>query len=432
MAQKRSNAQKKKNKIQKKENKVSKEVTFIGKALRAIGSVGGTMAGGLIGQPAIGSSIGSSLGATVSKWLGQGDYTVSSNSLVNLKSNNSIPMMHTVGQSVMVRHKEYICDIIAGTGTPTAFGVAKTLALNPGISSTFPWLSTIAQQFQEYEFKGLVFHFLSTSGESVSSTNTSLGSVMAATQYNFINPAFTSKLQMLNEYFSSDSKPSSSFAHPLECDPKENPFNVHYVRSNDLPSGADQALYDLGTTTVATQGIPTTGVNCGELWVTYEVELKKPVEAGYTQQDAGVAFYEGTTSITTTNVFGTSISKQSIDTIGLTISTGGLITFPRGSIGTYLICVWHDACSALDTITVTPTNCTHNNLACRTNATNDMFFKYSVATVVSGGPTDVRMYSITDSNAIATIQYAYGTLTGCTTCDIRVFQVSNLSLATYA
>jgi hypothetical protein len=142
------------------------------------------------------------------------------------------------------------------------------------LANSFPWLSKIATRFQEYEFKGLIYHYVPTSG-TFNGTSAALGSVMLQTTYRATDAAPTSKLEMLNEYCSNETVPFETMAHPIECDPKENPFAIHYIRTG-TPGTSDPLLYDIGTTFVATQGMSTTDV-VGDLWCTYEVELKKPL-----------------------------------------------------------------------------------------------------------------------------------------------------------
>jgi len=152
--------------------------TAIGQAIRALGGLGGGVLGGYLGNASLGKAAGTALGAMVSKWLGQGDYVVTSNSLVNrFRTSGDIPNMHRNGQSVVVRHREYITDVTSAEN----FTVDLTVPLNPGLASSFPWLSTIAQQYQEYTWKGVIFEYVSTSGDVVASSNTALGTVMMAT-----------------------------------------------------------------------------------------------------------------------------------------------------------------------------------------------------------------------------------------------------------
>lgn len=225
-------------------------------------------------MPAAGGALGTSLGASLSRWLGSGDYTVSQNSIVQKMSpNGTIPAMHAESQTIVVRHKEYIGPVRGST----TFTVQQQFALNPGMSETFPWLSQVAARFQEYRIRGAVYHYVPTSGTAVSGSNPALGSVMMQTAYRANESPPRSKVEMMNEYWSSEASPNEAFCHPIECNPKENPFNVQYVRNGTIPVGDSVLMYDAGKTFLATSGMPATGNIVGDLWITYEVELRKPV-----------------------------------------------------------------------------------------------------------------------------------------------------------
>lgn len=304
--------------------------SVVGQVLRALGGLGGSALGGLVGAPSAGSSLGSSMGAALSKWLGAGDYTVSSNSLV-AKASAGVPMMHSHAQSVTIRHKELVGTISGSTN----FAVQQAFVINPGLDGTFPWLSNIAQSYQQYEVKGMVFHYVPTSGMAISGTNSALGSVMIQTSYRSNDAPPTSKTQMMNEFWSNEVVPSEPMAHPIECDPKENPFNVHYVRGTTVPVGDNQLLYDLGVTYVATQGMQSSNI-VGDLWVTYEIELKKPIVASnVTRNNFKVSLLDST-------VLSTPFSGEVGSFLGsLPVTfTGSTITFPQGLSGTYQIWVY--------------------------------------------------------------------------------------------
>jgi hypothetical protein len=250
--------------------KQKQEIGLLGRALRGLGGLGGAAAGAMIGMPGAGRQAGTDLGASISRWLGAGDYEVSRNSIV-AKASDGIPMMHRSNQSIIVRHREFICTISGSTD----YTVQRRFVINPGLDDTFPWLSGVARRFQEWDMKGAVFHYVPTSGQAVSSTNSALGAVMIQTSYRSSDSAPASKVELLNEFWASEAVPSDCFVHPLECDPKENPFNVHYTRSSSA-SVVEPLMYDLGVTTIATQGMQSTN-DVGDLWLTYEVELKKPL-----------------------------------------------------------------------------------------------------------------------------------------------------------
>jgi len=322
---------KKKNALKKKD---FQEVTAIGKALRAIGGIGGTYLGGMLGQSAAGSAVGTGLGAAISRWFGQGDYVVTKNSI--LTSSNDIPMMHKTNQCVTVRHREFLCDVVGST----AYTIQQKFPINPGMSQTFPWLCALAQNFQEYTLTGMVFHYVPTSGDAIASTNNALGSVMLVTNYRSTAAAPGTKSQLLNEYFSSDSKPSDAFAHPIECDPKENPYNVQYVRTGVVPAGEDPKTYDLGTTFLATTGMQA-AVTVGELWVTYEVELRKPKASAASTFNQ--SFENIDMSITDNTSAAVACNGSPHNTLGCVFSTYGnnqlAITVPAGVVGPFRVLV---------------------------------------------------------------------------------------------
>ncbi len=258
--------------MQKKQNQ---EMTLLGSALRHLGGLGGGALGSLIGAPGIGATAGSGLGAAISKWLGSGDYEIAKNTVVqrSLVAGSTIPDMHKSDQSVIIRHREYITPVLSSM----SFSIQSQYDINPGNSTLFPWLSTVAAAFQEYKIRGMVYHYVPTSGSAVASTNAALGSVMLQTTYRSSDSQPINKIEMLNEYNANESVPCDAFCHPVECDPKENPFNIQYVRSLPLANAEDKLLYDLGTTNLAVSGCQTTGNPIGDLWVTYEIELKKPL-----------------------------------------------------------------------------------------------------------------------------------------------------------
>ena len=385
----------------------AKQMTLLGTALRSLGGLGGSAVGSVFGAPVVGSQVGSSLGAAISKWLGSGDYSVGSNTIVksSLKAASSIPMMHNNGQSVTVRHREYLGEIRSAE----TYTVRDSFELNPGNSRTFPWLSSIAVNFQEYSFKGIVFHYVPTSGTAVSGSSPSLGSVMLQTSYRVTDSAPASKVEMLNEYCSNEVVPSEPMAHPIECDPKENPFNVMYVRSGDVPPGDAKLMYDLGVTHVAVTGQLPPGNNVlGDLWVTYEVELKKPivhsnVTAPYKSGSALVTTIGGPAAIFTgTTQFTGNLS------LGL---SGNTVTLPKGSQGKWLFVLRFTASvSAWTMAAPTLTNCTLTRYAAGGTTFVTQGLSGTAPSLTS--PIVVFAIMVTDPSVVPQIVYSAPTITG--------------------
>lgn len=244
--------------------------------LRAGGALAGGALGSALGGPAgggLGSFLGGKLGHLVSQVTGFGDYHVDQNTVINGGMSPPMVVNSVERGSVIIRHREFIRDIQASTNF-----TALKFALNPGQRSTFPWLSQIAANFEQYRFRGVLFEFLSTSSDAVlsSSTSTALGTVNIATDYDVLDDPYTDKRAMLNSMFASSNKPSCTFIHPIECKKSINPLSLQYVRTDlTFPANSDARMYDLGNTYVATEGMQAASGNVGELWVTYEIELFK-------------------------------------------------------------------------------------------------------------------------------------------------------------
>lgn len=248
------------------------------------GEDGGTMknqfsdAGGIIAGP-VGRQVGGFLNRALYALTGFGDYVVKKNVLLET---NGPPAVMNSGKEFVMRHREYIQDIYSATGTantPSPFAI-QSYPINPGQAQTFPWGASIATNFEQYTVEGMVFEYKSLYSDSVVTQNGSIGSVMLATEYNAGTPVFTNKQQMENYQFAQSAKPSQSILHPIECARPQNVLSELYVRSGAVPSGEDVKTYDFGDFQIASQGIPLgaagAAVNLGELWISYQISLKKP------------------------------------------------------------------------------------------------------------------------------------------------------------
>ncbi len=337
------------------------EVTILGRALRSLGGLGGGALGGLIGMGSGGAAVGSSLGAALSKWLGSGDYSVSSNSIVSgvVKASTGIPAMHRENQSVIVRHKEYIGQLTSSIN----YAVRYNLPINPGRSETFPWLSGIAENFQEYTVRGMVYHYIPSSGSAIASTNNALGTVMFQTSYRANETAPVSKHELLNEYWAGETVPSETMCHPIECDPKENPFKIQYIRTGGVPTGDSQLLYDLGSTFIAVSGQQANDVVLGDIWVTYEIELRKPMLLSSVTTGSSFVnrIWNGAGLITNTDLFPAAAAQTSEGLLSVTGVAGTRqITFPVGTFGDFTVSLMLSSGAGMTNWTTTGNSTTSN------------------------------------------------------------------------
>jgi len=131
----------------------------------------------------------------------------------------------------------------------------------------------VAQNYQEYQFHGLIFEFRPLITDFV--TNGAPGVVVMATNYNADVTNYTTKQQMENSEFAVSVKPTTGLMHGIECARAQTVLPKAYIRTGAVPAGQDLRLYDLGNFQMATQANPLQDL--GELWVTYCVEFSKPI-----------------------------------------------------------------------------------------------------------------------------------------------------------
>jgi len=163
---------------------------------------------------------------------------------------------------VRIRHREYIADIAGSVAfASTAF------ALNPGIATTFPWLSVIAANYESYKFNKLSFQFSTEKPTSVG------GSLLMAIDFDANDAAPTTKSGIM-AYHNSVRCPVWSQTDYIADKPDLNKLPQHYIRSTTV-SGTDLKTYDLGNLFVCTSGCADTTA-LGELYVIYDVELITP------------------------------------------------------------------------------------------------------------------------------------------------------------
>lgn len=302
------------------------------------GGIAGRLAGSGLGPgmgapgATLGSNLGSRLGRGISRILGFGDYQVRQNSLFRegmaLPPGESVPAFGVMGNATRVTHREFIKDVVV-PASPGGFTL-EAFNVNPGDSYAFPWLARLARQYQQYKFNGIVFEFKTLSSDITAGG--ALGAVVMASNYDVAQPSFTDKLHMENSQYAVSAKPSLSQIHTMECDPSQTANKLYYVRDGgSIPPSEDARFYDLAKFQIATAGLPgSSGTVLGELWVSYDVSLYKPV------LDAAVlGSHIIATAPTKTSLWGS--LGASVTTYGTLITTISANRFQFNEIGQYLI-----------------------------------------------------------------------------------------------
>lgn len=290
----------------------------------------------------VGNLAGNLLSKGLMKLGGRGEYNV--NSLIKsggaafeVPSFNVTPDM----TSVTISHREYIGNLYGPPSANQFFN--QTYAINPGLEKTFPWLSQLAANFDEYSMKQLMFTYRSTVSD-FAATSGQVGQVIMATQYNAASKPFTDKAIMMQYDGAMSGKTSEHMLHGVECDPaKLSGHEGKYIRTSPVVPEQDVNTYDQGVFNIACSDIPSTYANqaLGEIWVSYTVELRKPrfwTGRGYAiSRDAfRWAVITGAPNVGMDNPFGdlTDYSKINIaqqNNIGCKITTQNSQTIPLGT-----------------------------------------------------------------------------------------------------
>lgn len=161
---------------------------------------------------------------------------------------------------VVIRHRSFL-----GAITNNADYTVTTYPLNPGLSSTFPWLHRLARRYEEYRFRSLRFEYRSVAPTSVA------GVVMMSFDYDAADSAPAAKSVQAQTIPNSE---CNAWMNNDLVVPVEGPFR--YVRAGALSSNLDVKTYDMGQMFISS--VYGNNVTSGELYIEYEVELRRPTD----------------------------------------------------------------------------------------------------------------------------------------------------------
>lgn len=236
---------------------------------------------------------------------------------------------------MVIEHSEYIGELIVppvNLGAPSTSAASawntQQYGINPGNQGLFPWLSSVACNFQEWKADKIVLEYVPLVSESTTSANgtlTTMGSCVLSTQYNSNAGPYNSKQAAAESDFAVTGKPSQSLRHAVECDVKYNPLGVMYVSPSANTQSAgnyDVRMQNLGIFQASTNGMPiqspaggnsSPAIDCGELWIHYKIRLMKPVFGSpYALQSAHyyASSVNNTGAITNTQPFGATVASN--------------------------------------------------------------------------------------------------------------------------
>lgn len=185
---------------------------------------------------------------------------------MSLVTKTRSPTIKTTNRGFVVVHREFIQDVTAADSNFRN----TTFSVNPGLATTFPWLSAIAGRYESYLFRRLHFVY-----EPICPTSTP-GAVMMAVDYDASDTAPTSKVVLMSYRGAVRSAPWNITRFDASRGDLRKFGVQRYVRNAAAPANTDVKTYDVGNLQLATQNTPATPTTLGELYVEYEVEFFTP------------------------------------------------------------------------------------------------------------------------------------------------------------
>ena len=232
------------------------------------------------------------------------------------RSEGKAPKIQASRDTCNIKHREFIGNVSGSN----LFQVALTLSVNPGLSTTFPWLSIMAQAWEQYKFRKLRFVFLTRTGSNTP------GSVIMSPDYDSSDAAPATE-QIMSTY---DGTVEDAPWKDNSCNLKVNLLSGaggprKFVRTGALLPNQDIKLYDVANMFVGT--VDGTNVAWGKLWVEYDIDFwvpqLPPVGLPSLLQGGSIA---GGGVLTAANPLGT-LPVLDVQSSGLTVDSTSLITF---------------------------------------------------------------------------------------------------------
>jgi len=239
-------------------------------------------------------------------------------------------VMRNKMRNTVISHCEQIAEVTAANGS--TYSLQVPLQINPGLASTFPWLSQIAQNYEAYEFKKLQFVFIPYVSTATNGWN--------AMNFDY-NPQEESSTQFPTKQSFTDYDGSvqcnawEAFQMPIRCPNLEGP-RVRTIRTGAITGQYDLHNYDHGQFNFAV-GASTGTSAIGTLYVCYSIALSRPrISTSGTGQGSLASGLVGyTTGVAKTSVFGavsTNLPVSVDSTMGLNVSSNGSIGVSNATI----------------------------------------------------------------------------------------------------
>jgi hypothetical protein len=219
----------------------------------------------------------------------------------------SKPVIKNVAGGVTIAHRSFLFPVTNSLN----FDV-DAVPCNPGLSGSFPWLAKLARRYEQYRFKKLKYEFRSVAASSQS------GVIMMSFDYDAADSAPATKAEQAQTVPNSETNVWMN--NDLIVKPDS---NWHFVRAGTLGANLDVKTYDMGNLWISSAyGNNVVG---GELYVEYEVELRRPTDGpevcGRFSCDTGA--FNAPVNATNATVTGAAFPFVRTSNTDLTVTAGG-------------------------------------------------------------------------------------------------------------
>jgi hypothetical protein len=223
-------------------------------------------------------------------------------------------------KSRRIKNSELVATVLGSV----SYDASQRFYLNPGLGNSFPWLSVIAAQWQQYRFHSLRFRYVTRSSTST------VGSIILSPDYNPKETPPTTEQQASNTQDAVEDVVWKELCCHL--DPSAMfPFGPRKQIRRTLVAG-DISIYDAARLFVCTTG-QTDASAIGKLWVDYDVELFVPQNSPNSDSSPSVTSMftiDGAQTLTTATPTVADVSESIYDPLGIGEPASGTFTPPAG------------------------------------------------------------------------------------------------------
>lgn len=184
--------------------------------------------------------------------------------------------MSTNGDGFKVKFRELVLPSVAGNPT---FKIQDTLAINPGNPLCFPWLSTIAKNYEQYSVGEMRFEYVNSAAATTS------GFLYMVADYDVYDSIPQTAQEMMNQYKAVSTPVWAGISMPINPRAAMGLGTRRWVRPGGLVSARDLSLTDVGKVHIASDQAPAVAslgltnqasVTIGQLWISYAITFYTP------------------------------------------------------------------------------------------------------------------------------------------------------------